>query len=824
MHVLPPALSPLSAWPQFVCWRAEPDPSNPGKFKKFPLDWRTGRIIDAHDPQFWTTAENALAAASRWDIGYGAGGGFVFTEADPFFFHDIDRAYDRETGEWSAVAQYNCRLLAGAAVEVSHSGTGLHIIGVGKPIPHRSKNVAYDLELYTSKRFVALTGINCTGSAAADVTPGLHSLINWYFPPDVAGATASGDWTTEPVADWTGTADDEQLIAQALRSRNANSTFGTGPSFADLWECNVDRLAAWKPGEGGKPFAQSEADQTLANLLAFWTGKDCARMERLMRRSALAREKWDHHRTYLTDTILKACQFVGQVYKAERAVAQPIAPIVSSEHMRSVAAGAGRQLRDPHLEFLNPADQIEHFKGCYYNNKTGMIYSLDRNEEFTAQVFNVNYGGHVFILDGMSTAKTTSAFEAFTQSRVNKPAIVDGLLFRPEREYGEVIVDDRKVYVNSYVPHTPIMKDGDPAPFLTHLAKLAPEQHDYNILLYYLAALVQYPGRKFQWWPVIQGVEGNGKTILIEVIEYALGSHYTHRPEVSKMVKRGMSFNGWMYRKLFVGIDEIYVKDRRDFLDEFKPYVTSSRLEIENKGVNQFMGDNRANGIALTNHKAGVPISTDSRRWAVHFCPQQNERDLAAWGLDTAYFIQLFDWLKGENTQAHLGENHGFAVVAKFLNELAIPDEMNPARGMFRAPKTTSTGEAIEYGHGRAEQEVLDAAEEGREGFAGGWISSVYVDKLLEQLRMTYIPRKERAAMMDRLGYVPHPALRDLGGRTPGIVAPDHRRPVLYVRFGHPAYSISTPELVMDAYSKAQKAVVVDAANLTFGSKPSNVP
>src|SRR5262249_4774716 len=40
----------------------------------------------------------------------------------------------------------------------------------------------------------------------------------------------------------------------------------------------------------------SEADLALASLLAFWTGGDAARVDRLFRASALSRPKWDEAR------------------------------------------------------------------------------------------------------------------------------------------------------------------------------------------------------------------------------------------------------------------------------------------------------------------------------------------------------------------------------------------------------------------------------------------------------------------------------------------------------------------------------------------------
>jgi len=96
---------------------------------------------------------------------------------------------------------------------------------------------------------------------------------------------------------------------------------------------------------------------------------------------------------------------------------------------------------------------------------------------------------------------------------------------------------------------------------------------------------------------------------------------------------------------------------------------------------------------------------------------------------------------------------------------------------------------------------VAEAIEEGRPGFAGGWVSSRYLDALLDAIRAA-VPRSKRRALMQSLGYDYHPALPD--GRAAGIVTPDNARPRLYVRAGHLALNISSPVGVGDAYAKAQ--------------------
>lgn len=827
MHQLPPALLPLGAWPQFVTWVASPDANKPGKLQKFPTAWNSGAVVDAHNPAFWTSAACAMAVADAQNRGHGAGTGFVITDADPFFFVDIDGAWDPVLGQWSAVALDILARLAGAAVEVSMSGTGLHIIGrTAKPLEHAKKNSPLGLELYTSKRFVALTGVNTQGDVMADCTAALAGVIAQYFPPTVTGDWVG--WTHEPVPEFTGPADDDELVKRALASANKSAAAAFGGAgdvtFADLWNGNAEALGRkWPPNKHGAGFDQSHADMALANMLAFWTGKNCERMRGLMERSALNRDKWHARPSYLADTIVKACAFVNTVYTKKSAPAEPVMAPPSAEVMLAAAQATNRKLRDANREFMGPQDQLEYFAGCYYDNTTGKVYSVSKNTEFNKQGFDVNYGGHMFVLDPSAQKTTASAWEAFTLSRVNVPQIVDGLCFRPELPAGMLVPDGERVYVNSYVPHTPRLVDEDPTRFFVHLAKLLPVEEDRKILLSYLASMAQNPGRKFQWWPVIQGVEGNGKTILIAVMTHIIGQQYTHLPNSHKMAKQGSNFNSWIYRKLFIGVEEIMLSHKRDFLDEFKVVVTNDRLEIEGKGANQFTGDNRVNGMLCTNHKDGVPITVDSRRYAIFYTAQQEVEDLARDGMTAAYFADLWDWIKGEGAWAHKGANYGAACVGHHLRTMAIDEAYDPARLSTRAPRTSSTDEALNASLGRAEQEVMDAIDEGRPGFAGGWVSSVYLDNLLEQVKAA-VPRNKRRQMMRQLGYDYHPALRD--GRTNDPVTPDNRKPRLYVKRGHLALNMDQPAEIARAYSKAQEPAVSgapSAAVVAFG-KPLTPP
>jgi hypothetical protein len=141
--------------------------------------------------------------------------------------------------------------------------------------------------------------------------------------------------------------------------------------------------------------------------------------------------------------------------------------------------------------------------------------------------------------------------------------------------------------------------------------------------------------------------------------------------------------------------------------------------------------------------------------------------------------------------------------VAELLHTYVIADEFNPATGCHRAPRTTSTDDAVSASLGGVEQEIIEAMEAGVSGFMGSWISSTALARLLEKLgRSRNITHQRREQILKDLGYVRHPALP--GGRVNNTVAPDGAKPILFVRLGSPEASITNAADAAKAYSRAQ--------------------
>mgnify|MGYP000852516093 CR=1 FL=1 len=771
-----PALAGMRNVRQWIVYVLAPSEKRPGKTDKIPLHFATLNPTGVNDPASWTDCETALAVARKCGVGFGVG--FAFTEAAGYWFIDLDDALLPD-GQWSPLAQQVCTVFAGAAVEVSQSGRGLHVFGCGTIPPHASKNTTHHAEFYHTDRFVALSGDSLVGDCNTDHTAALAWFAATYFPPrETAGAPVAD---SGPCEGWNGPTDDDELIRRALASRSAAGVFGGKATFADLWDADPAALGRAYP-DAERGYDASSADAALAQHLAFWTGKDAARIDRLMRRSALVRDKWDRE-DYMARTIGKACDQQRDVLadKNLERTGIPAAPPGAS----TMAAVEGST-------FLGAAQAAELFAGCVY------IVELHRALLPTGQLlkpeqFRAYFGGYSFAMDARNERTTRNAWEAFTEHQMLRPPRADGVCFRPDLPCGTIIVEPGRTRANTYHPIDVPRAKGDASRFLGHLRKLLPRGDDADQVLYYMAFCVQHQGYKSQWAIVLQGVEGNGKTLLSRCVAEAIGRKYVHWPKASKLAKQ---FNGWMVGKTFYAVEDIHTTaEGIDVIEELKPMITGGDgLEIEAKGVDQISTEICGNFIFNTNHKNGLKKTRNDRRFALYYCAQQSVDDLARDGMAGDYMHDLYDWLR------HGG---GFAIVSEMLWTIQIPDRYNPARGCQRAPRTSSTDEAIAQNLGQVEQEVMEAIEQGATGFKGGWVSSIALGHLLERIgKARAVPQNRRRDLMRDLGYDYHPALPD--GRTNNVVAIDAGKPRLFLRHGHPALALASSAEVSRAYAAAQ--------------------
>jgi len=438
--------------------------------------------------------------------------------------------------------------------------------------------------------------------------------------------------------------------------------------------------------------------------------------------------------------------------------------------------------------------QIEYFRGVVYLEALNRFFCPD-GQMMKPEAFKARYSGYQFAMDLQFDKFTFNANEAFTLSRGYEFPKAWGPAFRPDQPSGAVINEEGVELVNTYMKPNIIKTPGDVTPFLTHLAKLLPNDRDRTIVLSYMAACVQYPGMKAQWCPVIQGCEGNGKSLLGEALSYAIGRRYTHIPNAADLESQ---FNGWMQGNLLIIIEELKTDDKHTLLERMKTMITNGRLQIQQKGVDQFTGDNRANFVCFSNYRDCVPIKRNGRRYAMFYTAQQSVEDLKRDGMGDAYFAPLYNWGR------HQG---GWANVAHFLSNYEILDEFNPNTMCQRAPDTSSRHEAEKTSLGRIEQEIMESIDSDLPGFRDGWISSYHLTEMLKSKQLErFLPPNKRRQTLEDIGYVPHPHLND--GRVNNAIAVEGK-PRLYVdKIRTDLLNIRSPIEIADTYFRSQVGVL----------------
>ena len=143
----------LTERPQWVCYCLEVREDKPTKVPYVP---GTERRASSTDLMTWSTFSEVCAAYEAGKPLAYDGIGFVFCSADPFVGIDLDNCRDPISGEISPWAQKLVDSVQEGYVEVSPSGTGIHVIVEGKVCGGVRKG---KVEMYGHERFFTITGM-----------------------------------------------------------------------------------------------------------------------------------------------------------------------------------------------------------------------------------------------------------------------------------------------------------------------------------------------------------------------------------------------------------------------------------------------------------------------------------------------------------------------------------------------------------------------------------------------------------------------------------------------------------------------------------------
>lgn len=332
--------------------------------------------------------------------------------------------------------------------------------------------------------------------------------------------------------------------------------------------------------------------------------------------------------------------------------------------------------------------------GLVFITATGTFYRPNVDRRFSPEVIDLIYSAPSL---GDKNPPRTSAYLVKT---LGIPQ-VENMLYEPAKAGENIFTYDGKPYVNIY---RPTYAKGDQSRrqeaadiIEEHTQNLIGEAEYGTLFLDFFTYLVQEPGKKIRYAPVIQGTKGCGKTWFADMAEVCLGVS-----NVMKVGPRGVldsSYNDWAYGHQLLVMEEIRVvgHNRWEVMDKLKPLITDNVIPLHVKFESHRKVRNITNYLLFTNYHDALAIQDDERRYFVIKSPLQTAEHIMALG-GTAYFDRIYRQLR---------DNPGG--VRAYFESRKISKEFNPDG---RAPATRFQREMAVLAASPLAAAVLQAIED----------------------------------------------------------------------------------------------------------------
>lgn len=277
-----------------------------------------------------------------------------------------------------------------------------------------------------------------------------------------------------------------------------------------------------------------------------------------------------------------------------------------------------------------------------------------------------------------------------------------------------------------------------------------------EILTSWLAHQVQFPGVKILFAPVIQSIQGVGKSFFAELLRTCLGDQNVGTVAPSQVTS---NFNDWATGTVATVLEELRVKghNRYEAVNALKTLITDRMIQINSKGIAPYMTYNTTNYICFTNDKDAIPMDHNDRRWWVIFVLIESlaELERIVGEAASSYFPKLFTAIRSYGPE-----------IRKWFLEYEITEEF---MNMKQAPMTDSKQSMI-----AAEEINVNGLTETKDLIAKGGkyynISCVSSSDLFENLLFEYsdleINNSSKNFILKKLGYMPVPKPVKLDGKA----------------------------------------------------------
>lgn len=277
--------------------------------------------------------------------------------------------------------------------------------------------------------------------------------------------------------------------------------------------------------------------------------------------------------------------------------------------------------------WLEPYVYIQHTES-FFNMKTG--------QSLTTKAFDQSYGRYMMTkqdrLEGKSAPEHAPSHAALHRYEI---VTVANRMYLPGQP--SIFEVDGVPYVNAFnedtIPEAPatLNRQGRRMVdrFLRHMEHLFASERDRKLLLSWMAHIIQTNGRS-NWCPVIQGVEGDGKTTIATVMAAMLGGH--HNTVTINGDSLAEKYTPWAEGSLFCFVEEVRLHgaDRYAVINKIKPFITNDTVPIRRMQTDIYDVLNTVNYMMGSNYKDAIPLGDNDSRYFPIFSRWQSKKKLEA--------------------------------------------------------------------------------------------------------------------------------------------------------------------------------------------------
>lgn len=720
----------LKAIPRWVVWKLVLDGK---KWKKIPYQ-TNGRMAKSTDPSTWSTYEDALDA---YFVDGFDGIGITIDGSGDFQGIDLDDCII--DGKMNHVANELLDRVDGYA-ETSPSGTGIKLFTRSNLA--KSGKVG-DIEVYKEGRYFTVTGHTLNGHG---LLPDTIQDVDWFVERHFGTNEALGlESYKSPLNDW----DLERVEIELL------------PFIGDLEPYDLWLqlgMALHHQGRGGEEWMElwDQASRQTGSydrreLESKWdsfseqhgSGGGAITLASIIKK-VIEFKKAEQTRTF--DRCKALIVDETDLEQLKTVVVEAIKAELGLDHIsRNVLAGILKtKFKDLNFPIsINDAKNLikpkihegvpEWLGDWVYSTGMDKFFNVTTKRLVTAQGFGAMFNRHC----GDDSAATL-ALDLF---RIPTP---DKIIYLPAAE--DLFELNGVPCVNEYNKNSPpdvpvVLSVGDIEAIKivqAHLAMILVEPDSVEIMLSWIAFNVQHPGSKIRWAPLVKGIEGDGKSVLGNLMMGVMG--IVNVGIVSPSVL-STGFSKWASGRCVNVLEEIRMvgHNRHDVLNTIKPYITNDQVPVHPKGVDEYMAPNTTNYIAFTNHHDALPLEDTDRRWWVQFTPFNSQKELLKVA-DSDYFKRLFDAIRDHSPG-----------LRKWLLEYQLSPLFNPTG---QAPSSLAKDQMISLNTSDEFGAVKDLIEEGGYGFNGKILSSKHLSTALSLMEDVEVPKSTALhKMLLKLGF-----------------------------------------------------------------------